>query len=74
MWHTYTNSRVLIWVCVGHSWTATQGRELRVLAKERRLDMVSVPMILIPAGEFLMGSDPQEDEGVYGDEQPQHAL
>jgi formylglycine-generating enzyme required for sulfatase activity len=26
------------------------------------------------AGEFLMGSDPQQDEGPYADEQPQHHL
>jgi formylglycine-generating enzyme required for sulfatase activity len=31
-------------------------------------------MILIPAGEFLMGSDPQKDKGSYDDEQPQHTL
>ena len=31
-------------------------------------------MILIPAGEFLMGSDPSVDKVVYGDEQPQHTL
>jgi len=31
-------------------------------------------MILIPAGEFLMGSDPQEDKNARDDEQPQHTL
>lgn len=31
-------------------------------------------LILIPAGEFLMGSDPQKDEGAEDDEQPQHIL
>ena len=31
-------------------------------------------MILIPAGEFLMGSDPQQDEDAHDDEQPQHRL
>jgi len=31
-------------------------------------------MILIPAGEFLMGSDPQKDKYTYDDEQPQHTL
>ena len=31
-------------------------------------------MILIPAGEFLMGSDPQQDEYAQKDEQPQHVL
>lgn len=31
-------------------------------------------MILIPAGEFLMGSDPRVDPYAYDDEQPQHFL
>jgi len=31
-------------------------------------------MILIPAGEFLMGSDPQQDKFAFDDEQPQHTL
>jgi formylglycine-generating enzyme required for sulfatase activity len=31
-------------------------------------------MILIPAGEFLMGSDPQKDKDARADEQPQHTL
>jgi formylglycine-generating enzyme required for sulfatase activity len=31
-------------------------------------------MILIPAGEFLMGSDPQQDENALDYEQPQHRL
>ena len=31
-------------------------------------------MVLIPAGEFLMGSDPSVDKDAYGDEQPQHTL
>ena len=31
-------------------------------------------MILIPAGEFLMGSDSQQDEHALDDEQPQHLL
>ncbi|MFB0545546.1 MAG: formylglycine-generating enzyme family protein, partial [Anaerolineae bacterium] len=31
-------------------------------------------MILIPAGEFLMGSDPSKDEEASEDEQPQHNL
>ena len=30
--------------------------------------------ILIPAGEFLMGSDPQKDTGARDNEQPQHTL
>ena len=31
-------------------------------------------MILIPAGEFLMGSDPQKDKDAGAAEQPQHTL
>ena len=31
-------------------------------------------MILIPAGEFLMGSDPQKDKDAQSNEQPQHTL
>jgi formylglycine-generating enzyme required for sulfatase activity len=31
-------------------------------------------MVLIPAGEFLMGSDPQSDRYAKRDEQPQHTL
>ena len=31
-------------------------------------------MILIPAGEFLMGSDPRRDEHARNQEQPQHLL
>src|SRR4030067_3853826 len=31
-------------------------------------------MILIPAGEFLMGSDPAKDSDAREDEQPQHTL
>jgi formylglycine-generating enzyme required for sulfatase activity len=31
-------------------------------------------MILIPAGEFLMGSDPRQDPDAVDDEQPQHRL
>jgi formylglycine-generating enzyme required for sulfatase activity len=31
-------------------------------------------MVFIPAGEFLMGSDPQEDKAAEDNEQPQHRL
>jgi len=31
-------------------------------------------MVLIPAGEFLMGSDPRKDKDARDDEQPQHSL
>jgi formylglycine-generating enzyme required for sulfatase activity len=35
---------------------------------------VEPEVILIPAGEFLMGSDPQQDVHAGGHEQPQHRL
>jgi formylglycine-generating enzyme required for sulfatase activity len=31
-------------------------------------------LILIPASEFLMGSDPEKDKGAFDDEQPQHIV
>jgi formylglycine-generating enzyme required for sulfatase activity len=31
-------------------------------------------MIYIPSGEFLMGSDPQQDKNARQNEQPQHTL
>jgi formylglycine-generating enzyme required for sulfatase activity len=39
-----------------------------------RLHPFEPEMILIPAGEFLMGSDPTKDEYAQHDEQPQHTL
>ena len=49
--------------------------------EEERLPSVLTPrqpyepeMILIPAGEFLMGSDPAKDRYAAKDEQPQHTL
>ena len=43
--------------------------------KELELDCGGVPMkfVLIPAGEFLMGS-PEDDDEVYDDEKPQHTV
>jgi formylglycine-generating enzyme required for sulfatase activity len=35
---------------------------------------VEPELIHIPAGEFLMGSDPEKDKDAFGDEQPQHRL
>jgi formylglycine-generating enzyme required for sulfatase activity len=36
--------------------------------------MLEPELILIPAGEFLMGSDPQKDDYARDDERPQHRL
>jgi formylglycine-generating enzyme required for sulfatase activity len=40
----------------------------------QRRQPIEPELILIPAGEFLMGSDPKKDKGAYEDEQPQHTL
>ncbi|HEY1389837.1 MAG TPA: SUMF1/EgtB/PvdO family nonheme iron enzyme [Ktedonobacterales bacterium] len=32
------------------------------------------PVCAVPAGEFLMGSDPRRDPGTFDDERPQHRL
>jgi formylglycine-generating enzyme required for sulfatase activity len=37
-------------------------------------DNLGIQMILIPAGEFLMGSDPEKDKDARDREQPQHKL
>jgi formylglycine-generating enzyme required for sulfatase activity len=54
-------------------------RLLRALrARAESLGVARYPwepeMVLIPAGEFLMGSDPRKDKDASGDEQPQHTL
>ena len=35
---------------------------------------IAFEWVMIPAGEFLMGSDPKRDGDAYGDEQPQHRV
>jgi formylglycine-generating enzyme required for sulfatase activity len=50
--------------------TPTQPKEPPTLSRQP----FEPEMILIPAGEFLMGSDPQHDTEAKDDEQPQHLL
>jgi len=35
---------------------------------------IHLELVLVPAGEFLMGSDPAKDKDAQGDEQPQHRV
>jgi formylglycine-generating enzyme required for sulfatase activity len=35
---------------------------------------IHLELVRVPAGEFLMGSDPEKDEDAYGNEQPQHTV
>jgi formylglycine-generating enzyme required for sulfatase activity len=35
---------------------------------------IHLELVRVPAGEFLMGSDPAKDEDAYDDEQPQHTI
>jgi serine/threonine-protein kinase len=35
---------------------------------------IHLELVRVPAGEFLMGSDPAKDEDAYDDEQPQHPV
>jgi formylglycine-generating enzyme required for sulfatase activity len=35
---------------------------------------IHLELVRVPAGEFLMGSDPEKDEDAYDDEQPQHTI
>ena len=49
---------------------AQAGNVLAQLGDPRDFD----ELIDIPAGPFLMGSDPAQDQQAYGDEQPQHEV
>jgi formylglycine-generating enzyme required for sulfatase activity len=57
-----------------------RSRARQVGRKKERPALVPSPqpfepeLILIPAGEFLMGSDPQKDKDAPEEEQPQHTL
>jgi hypothetical protein len=57
---------------------APRGFEKLKRALDSELDSRPAPiepeLILIPAGEFLMGSDPSKDKYARDDEQPQHTV
>jgi formylglycine-generating enzyme required for sulfatase activity len=38
------------------------------------VEYIVPPLCPVPAGSFLMGSDPKRDKETYGDEQPQHTI
>jgi formylglycine-generating enzyme required for sulfatase activity len=38
------------------------------------VEYILPPLCTVPAGEFLMGSDPNKDSASYGDERPQHRV
>jgi formylglycine-generating enzyme required for sulfatase activity len=50
------------------------------IEKPERLDALTITapihleLVRVPAGEFLMGSDPAKDEDAYDEEQPQHTI
>ena len=52
---------------------ATGGQEPRIVRPERLVIGQGIELVLIPAGEFLMGS-PDSDEEAAKDEKPQHRV
>lgn len=48
---------------------AAANNDLLTLSEPLRMELVRVP-----AGQFLMGSDPTKDTGAYAEEQPQHPV
>ncbi len=57
---------------VQEAWQASRAR-IQGTTLDREYDF-EPEMVLIPAGEFLMGSDPARDQGTLSFEQPQHTL
>jgi formylglycine-generating enzyme required for sulfatase activity len=41
---------------------------------DKGVDYILPPICTVPAGPFLMGSDPKQDEGAWDNEQPQHTV
>lgn len=53
-----------------------QARAAAAAEAERKKQLLALlpELIRIPAGPFLMGSDPKKDKDAYADEQPQHTV
>ena len=65
----------------GSSETLAYKPEAKVLSTERSQKLsltlapsVTLKLVRIPAGEFLMGSDKKQDESANDDEMPQHKV
>lgn len=70
----------LVWFVVPSTWadheSSKQPSLWTPLDEAERLGAMEVPggMVLVPAGSFLMGSDPRKDRAAGPQEQPQHEV